>query len=104
MEGRDIIQDKADVVVCDGFTGNVILKMAESIYDIATSRNLENDEYLHRFHYENYGGTPVLGVAKPVVIGHGISNDKAFKNMIMLAEKLVSSHFCQNIATAFQSE
>ena len=104
VEGRDIIQDKADVVVCDGFTGNVILKMAESIYDIATSRNLENDEYLHRFHYENYGGTPVLGVAKPVIIGHGISNDKAFKNMITLAEKLVSSQFCENIATAFQSQ
>ena len=104
IEGRDIIQDKADVVVCDGFTGNVILKMAESIYDIAMSRNLENDEYLHRFHYENYGGTPVLGVAKPVVIGHGISNDKAFKNMITLAEKLVSSNFCHNIETIFNPE
>lgn len=101
LEGRDIIQDKADVVVCDGFTGNVVLKMAESIYDIAVNRNLEKDPYFHRFHYENYGGTPVLGVAKPVIIGHGISNAAAFKNMILLAEKMICSNFCGIIQKAF---
>ncbi len=102
VEGRDLIQDKADVVVCDGFTGNVILKLAESIYDIAINRQLENDPYLHRFHYENYGGTPVLGVAKPVIIGHGISNAKAFQNMILVAEKMIESGFCDKIAAKFQ--
>ena len=104
VEGRDFLQDKADVIVCDGFTGNIILKMAESIYDIAIARNLENDEYFHRFHYENYGGTPVLGVSKPVIIGHGISNDKAFMNMILVAEKMIATDFCETLKQAFHSE
>jgi glycerol-3-phosphate acyltransferase PlsX len=104
IEGRDLIQDNADVIVCDGFTGNVILKLAESIYDIAVHRNLEQDEYLHRFHYENYGGTPVIGVSKPVIIGHGISNAKAFKNMIAVAEKMIESDFCGILKNAFHSE
>jgi len=101
IEGRDIFADKADVMVCDGFTGNIILKMAESIYDIASQRNLASDSYFSRFHYENYGGTPVLGVAKPVIIGHGISNDKAFMNMIRLAAKMIESDLCGKIATSF---
>jgi glycerol-3-phosphate acyltransferase PlsX len=103
VEGRDVFNDKADVIVCDGFTGNVILKMAESFYDIAHERELTNDEYLKRFHYENYGGTPVLGVAKPVIIGHGISNATAFKNMIILAEKMIESDLCNKIKQSFQS-
>ena len=101
IEGRDLVQDKADVTVCDGFTGNVVLKMAESFYDIAQARNLEQDAYFGRFHYENYGGTPVLGVAKPVIIGHGISNAVAFKNMILLAEKMVETGFCNTLKEAF---
>jgi glycerol-3-phosphate acyltransferase PlsX len=87
IEGRDILLDKADVMVCEGFTGNIILKMAESLYDITNRKNILND-YFERFNFENYGGTPVLGVAKPVVIGHGISHAKAFKNMILVADKM----------------
>jgi glycerol-3-phosphate acyltransferase PlsX len=101
IEGRDIFGDKADVMVCDGFTGNIILKMAESIYDIASQRNLASDSYFSRFHYENYGGTPVLGVAKPVIIGHGISNDKAFMNMIGLAAKMIETDLCGKMAASF---
>ncbi|MGF7231794.1 phosphate acyltransferase PlsX [Arachidicoccus sp.] len=101
IEGRDLFKDNADVIVCDGFTGNVVLKMAESIYDIAAHRQMENDEFFHRFHYENYGGTPVLGITKPVVIGHGISNDKAFKNMIIQAEIMIKSNFCDKIKAVF---
>ncbi len=102
IEGRDVFTSKADVTVCDGFTGNVILKLAESFYDtIAVKRGLEKDEYMNRFHYENYGGTPVLGVGKPVIIGHGISNAKAFKNMILAAEKMIDSQFCDTIKKAF---
>jgi len=101
IEGRDLFSDNADVVVCDGFTGNIVLKMAESIYEIAAHRQLENDEFLYRFHYENYGGTPVLGIAKPVIIGHGISNDKAFKNMFIQAEKMFESDFCGKVKTDF---
>jgi len=103
IEGRDIFQDKADVVVCDGFTGNVILKLAESVYDVALNRQVHDDEYFNRFHYEQYGGTPVLGVAKPVVIGHGISNDKAFMNMISTAEKMIDTNLCNKIQESFSA-
>jgi glycerol-3-phosphate acyltransferase PlsX len=103
IEGRDIFSDKADVMVCDGFTGNIILKMAESFYEIAHQRNFHKDEYLSRFHYENYGGTPVLGVAKPVIIGHGISNATAFKNMVALAEKMIATDLCGKMKESFQS-
>jgi glycerol-3-phosphate acyltransferase PlsX len=97
IEGRDLFNDKADVIVCDGFTGNILLKMAESVYDLAIKREIE-DEYFNRFHYENYGGTPVLGVAKPVIIGHGISHARAFNNMIRLACKMVERDICGKIS------
>lgn len=103
IEGRDIFSGKSDVMVCDGFTGNIILKMAESMYDVAQQRNLHTDAYFSRFHYENYGGTPVLGVAKPVIIGHGISNATAFKNMVVLAAKMIESDVCGKMKQSFQS-
>lgn len=102
IEGRDVFGDKADVIVCEGFTGNIILKLAESLYDTAIQRQIE-DSFMYRFNYENVGGTPVLGLAKPVVIGHGISNANAFSNMISLAEKMVASNVCGNIGKSFQS-
>jgi glycerol-3-phosphate acyltransferase PlsX len=104
IEGRDVIVDKADVMVGDGFTGNIILKLAESIYDIATQRNVGDDTYFNRFHYENYGGTPVLGVAKPVIIGHGISHAKSFMHMISLAEKMIQSDLCGKMAEQFSGK
>lgn len=82
LEGRDLFTGKADVIVCDGFTGNVVLKQAEGIYTLMRKRGLK-DEYFDRFNYENYGGTPILGVKGNVIIGHGISNDKAVKSMLM---------------------
>lgn len=103
IEGRDIFNDKADVMVCDGFTGNVVLKMAESFYEIARHRNFHTDEYLQRFHYENYGGTPVLGVAKPVIIGHGISTATAFWNMIRLAERMIETDVCEQMKKSFSA-
>ncbi len=102
VEGRDIFKDKADVMVCDGFTGNIILKMAESFYEITTDKKISH-EYLERFNFENYGGTPVLGVAKPVIIGHGISHARAFSNMIALAAKMVSTDLLQTMKTSFHS-
>lgn len=101
VEGRDMFNDKADVIICDGFTGNIILKTAEAMYDAAVHQNLGNDSFFGRFHFENYGGTPVLGVNKPVIIGHGISNAKAFKNMIALAEKMIETSFCSIITENF---
>ena len=88
IEGRDLLMDKADVMVCEGFTGNILLKMAESLYEVGRMRNLD-DEFFNRFNFENYGGTPVLGVAKPVIIGHGISGSLAFSNMIKLAQLML---------------
>src|SRR5690606_19394443 len=76
-EGRDVFIDKADVLVCDGFTGNIMLKMAESFYDITKAKAIKH-EFLERFNFEHHGGTPVLGVSKPVIIGHGISHALAF--------------------------
>jgi len=90
IEGRDVLIDKADVMVCEGFTGNIILKLAESLYEVAHRQKIKS-EYLDRFNFENYGGTPVLGVAKPVIIGHGISGARAFKNMILVAQKMIES-------------
>ncbi|MCA6440881.1 MAG: phosphate acyltransferase PlsX [Sediminibacterium sp.] len=103
IEGRDLLGSKADVMVCDGFTGNIILKLAESFYDAAVERGVAEDTYFSRFHYENYGGTPVLGVAKPVIIGHGISTAKAFSNMISLAVKMIETDICTKMADSFQS-
>ncbi|MBX2931450.1 MAG: phosphate acyltransferase PlsX [Chitinophagaceae bacterium] len=103
IEGRDFFNDKADVMICDGFTGNIVLKMAESFYDIAKERAFHNDEYISRFHYENYGGTPVLGVAKPVIIGHGISNATAFKNMLLLSQKMIETDVCNKMKSSFST-
>ena len=101
VEGRDLFNEKADVIVCDGFTGNVVLKQAESFFTILAKRNLL-DNYFKRFNYENYGGTPVLGVSGNVLIGHGISNDKAIKNMILLGKDLIHSDLTKKIKTAFK--
>ena len=100
IEGRDILLDKADVMICEGFTGNVILKMAESIFDVVKRRNIK-DDYFERFNFESYGGVPVLGVAKPVIIGHGISGSAAFKNMINTAVKMLETDLTGKIKERF---
>ena len=100
IEGRDILMDKADVMVCEGFTGNVVLKLAESVYDITKRRNI-TDEHFERFNFEIYGGVPVLGVAKPVIIGHGISHANAFKNMIHIACRMIETDLTGKIKESF---
>jgi glycerol-3-phosphate acyltransferase PlsX len=100
IEGRDILLDKSDVMVCEGFTGNVVLKLAESIYDLVQRRGIK-DEHFDRFNFEMYGGVPVLGVAKPVIIGHGISKDVAFKNMIGIAQQMLEKDLLQKMKDAF---
>ena len=90
IEGRDIFDSESDVIVCDGFTGNIVLKEAEGIYSIMEKRGLL-DDYFKRFNYENYGGTPILGLNKTVIIGHGISNEIAVKNMITLTKDVVEA-------------
>jgi phosphate acyltransferase len=102
VEGRDVFLDHADVLVCEGFTGNVILKLAESLHGIMDRQKIKN-EYFDRFNFEDYGGTPVLGVNKPVIIGHGISRAKAYKNMLLLAQKMISTQLLEKMASAFQA-
>ena len=103
IESRDIFGDHADVIVCDGFTGNVVLKEAEAFYTLIKKRKIE-DEYFNRFNYENYGGTPILGLNKSVVIGHGISNDIAIKNMIVLTADVVEADLSSKIKNTFNNE
>lgn len=100
IEGYDLFSGKADVVVCDGFTGNVVLKQAEGFYSILRARGIK-DEFLDRFNYENYGGTPILGVKGNVIIGHGISNDIAVKNMIKHSADVALSGLVKRIGEAF---
>ena len=100
VEGRDLFRDKADVIVCDGFTGNVALKEAEGLYWLLRKRGIR-DEYFDRFNYENYGGTPVLGVNSNVIIGHGISNATAIKNMILLSKDVVNAGIPEKIKGVF---
>lgn len=106
VEGRDIFMDKAEVIVCEGFVGNVALKMAESFYDIFNTQKGLKDAVLDNFNFEIYGGTPILGINSPVIITHGIAHALAFRNIIEVAGKVVSSnltgafkeHFRQKVA------
>ena len=102
IEGRDLFNDRADVIVCDGFTGNVVLKQAEAFYALTKKRGI-TDKYFDRFNYENYGGTPILGVNGSVIIGHGISNAKAIMNMILHTAEVIDAKLSSKIKKAFQA-
>ncbi len=101
IEGRDIFEGKADVIVCDGFTGNIVLKLSESIYHIFGGKRNIKDEYLDKFNYESYGGTPILGVNKTVIVGHGISNETAFDNMLQQAYTIAKSNLPEHLKGKF---
>ena len=101
VEGYDMFGDKADVMVCDGFTGNILLKFGETIYKMMKKRGF-TDEYFEKFDYEHYGGTPILGVNEPVIIGHGVSNAAAFESMITLARSIHHSKLTEHFREAFE--
>lgn len=106
IEGHDILTGCADVIVCDGFVGNIILKYTESIYSLVKllfrkGRRLSLlsiiggfllypslKRTLGDFNYAEYGGAPLLGVRGNVVIGHGRSSVKAIKNAILVAQMM----------------
>ncbi len=100
VEGRDLFGDKVDVVVCDGFVGNIVLKTAEAFYRMIMKRK-KSDEFFDKFNYELYGGTPILGINSTVMIGHGISSPLAFKNMVVLAKDVVEAKLDEKINTFF---
>ncbi len=115
VEGVDVFNGKADVVVCDGFTGNVALKIVEStaetmltLFKEELSRGLTGKAgllllrgALRRFHrridYTEYGGAPLLGVNGVVVIGHGRSTGKAIKNGVRVAAECVKNRVIESI-------
>jgi len=101
VEGREVFSDKADVIVCEGFVGNILLKTAEAFYDVVKTRN-RSDDYFDRFNYEIYGGTPVLGINANVLVGHGISSSLAFKNMLLLAKQVVDAKLNDKIEQIFK--
>ncbi|MBI5539730.1 MAG: phosphate acyltransferase [Bacteroidia bacterium] len=101
IEGNDLFNsDKADVAICDGFVGNILLKQAEGFYQMLKEGNLAN-EYVERFNFENYGGLPILGVNKTVVIGHGASTSKAIMNMIILTYNVENSKLIYKLKEIF---
>ncbi len=103
VEGNEIFSsERVDVIVTDGFVGNIVLKEAEALYKIILSRGIR-DEYFDSFNFEHYGGTPVLGVNAPVIIGHGISNAKAVDNMIRQTGTVISSGLCEKFKSFFKN-
>ncbi len=91
----------ADVVVCDGFVGNTVLKMAEGIYGIAIGQGVKNS-YFDNLNYESVGGTPVLGINSTVLIGHGCSSVEAIKNMILQAEMTIRAGLVAKLQEIFR--
>lgn len=109
VEGKDILKGNVDVVVCDGFVGNIVLKFAEGVIILLkhlfkdyASKSLMNKikmgllrsslkDIFQVLNYETYGGVPLLGVKGISIIGHGSSSPVAIKNMILQAEKMHKS-------------
>jgi len=102
VEGRDIFGEHADVIVCDGFTGNVVIKLCEGMYYRLAKRGIE-DDYLDKFNFKNYGGSLILGVNAPVVVGHGITKAPTFVKMVELAAEAVESVLTRSIQKAMKS-
>lgn len=101
VEGNDLFNDTQDVIVCDGFVGNTIIKSAEAFYTLVRKREVQ-DKFFDKFDFENYGGTPILGINAPAIIGHGISNAKAIKNMILHTADVVEAKLTEKIKQAFE--
>ena len=99
IESRDLYKSKADVIVCDGFTGNILLKQIEAFYRLLQKRNLL-DNFFERFNYEIYGGSPILGLDGTVILGHGISSAKAIKNMLKLSYDISTAELSEKVKQA----
>ena len=100
IEGNALFRETmTDVIVCDGFVGNVILKQGEAFYHIYKIRNLK-DDYFDRLDWENIGGTPIVGINANVVIGHGISKRRAIMNMLLQTRAVVHANLAQKIKEA----
>ena len=109
IEGRDLIEDHCDVVVCDGFVGNVILKFYESVAPFiiglfrreieAAQARVDVSKIIRVLDYTEYGGAPLLGVNGVTIICHGGSPPRAVRNAIRVAVQAVESHMVADIET-----
>lgn len=120
VEGRDIYTGKCDVIVCDGFVGNVTLKVSESMAKVVAQllrRELRRNVLTQvgaflslsafkslrkKMDYAEYGGAPLLGVEGTCIICHGASSARAIKNAIRVAASSVTQHVNQAIVTAMK--
>lgn len=100
IEGHSLFhEDITDVLVCDGFIGNIVLKQAEATYMLSRKINVSHP-FFERMNFENIGGTPIVGINANVVIGHGISKRKAIMNMILQTRAVVTANLAQRIIEA----
>ena len=100
-EPSELFKDNVDVMVCDGFVGNLLMKNIESFARIIAKRGLI-DEFVKRFNYEIYGGLPLLGANGVVIVGHGISNDKAIRSMVLQSKNIYQSGIIEKIKTGLK--
>lgn len=100
-EPSELFKDNVDVMVCDGFVGNLLMKNIESFARIIAKRGLI-DEFVKRFNYEIYGGLPLLGANGVVIVGHGISNDKAIRSMVLQSKNIYQSSIIEKIKTGLK--
>ena len=114
IEGRDIVRGECDVIVCDGFVGNILLKFYESVaghildllkteLDSAADSNLDLGHVFRVLDYAEYGGAPLLGLGGVSIICHGGSPPKAIHNALIVAASAVRSGLVQHSADEFQS-
>ncbi len=101
VEGTDLFSNDVDVIICDGFVGNTILKGAEAFYNLIRKRKIA-DPFFERFDSRIYGGTPVLGINSTAIIAHGNSDDSAIKSMIMHTSNVIESKLTERIKQAFE--
>ncbi len=102
VEGKHLLTGEvADVVVCDGFSGNTLLKTVEGFYHILQGKGV-HVPFLEGLNYENVGGTPVLGINSTVIIGHGCSSALAITNMIRLTERAARTDMVSQFKRAFK--
>lgn len=104
IEGFDMYSGKYDVMVCDGYIGNVLLKSAEGFYYSLIKKRGLSDEFFEEFNHENQGGTPILGINKPVLIGHGMANDVAIKNILLLSKRVVNAKLEEKFKEIFDND
>ncbi len=103
IEGRALFNDKAHVLVCDGFVGNAMLKMAESIYEVMAEKQLQMDPFFAKFNYEAIGGSPILGINDNAIIGHGVSTPLAICNMLLQGYQMAHSGIADQMKDTFKS-